>query len=102
MPCCAGCSELPSCRFDGSEARKRCNKYGGALFPFTWYDLQQFWARQLPEGALKLNSDFDSYEEQGDSVTVHLTVRRPRTRLKKQILGGGIAFACVGLLAPLS
>ncbi len=61
-------------RFGGSEARKRYDKYGGAIFPVAWYDLQQFWARRLPAGALQLDSSFESYEETEDAVIVHLKV----------------------------
>ena len=38
----------------------------------TWFSLQQFWAKHLPAGALQLNSAFQSYEEEGDKVVVHL------------------------------
>ncbi len=55
--------------------RERYDKYGGAIFPVAWFDLQQFWARQLPEGTLQLNSIFDFYEETKDAVTVHLKVQ---------------------------
>ena len=40
----------------------------------AWYDLQQFWARRLPAGALQLDSSFDFYEETEDAVVVHLKV----------------------------
>jgi len=55
-------------RIDGSEAKRRCNKYGAAILPVAWYDLQQLWARQLPEGALQFNSSFDFSEEIDDRV----------------------------------
>ena len=38
----------------------------------TWFSLQQFWAKHLPADALQLNSAFQSYEEEGDKVVVHL------------------------------
>jgi hypothetical protein len=61
-------------RTDGSAARERYDRYGGGLFPVAWYDLQQFWAMHLPQGALQVGSLFERYEETDDAVIVHLKV----------------------------
>ena len=61
-------------RTDGTAARERYERYGGGLFPVAWYDLQQFWAAHLPQGALQIGSMFERYEEAGDAVIVHLKV----------------------------
>lgn len=61
-------------RTDGTAGRERYERYGGGLFPVAWYDLQQFWAAHLPQGALQIGSTFERYEEAGDAVTVHLKV----------------------------
>ena len=64
-------------RTDGTAARERYERYGGGLFPVAWYDLQQFWAAHLPQGALQIGCTFERYEETGDAVVVHLKVGLP-------------------------
>ncbi|KAK9901587.1 hypothetical protein WJX75_003519 [Coccomyxa subellipsoidea] len=71
---------------DGTAARERYAKYGGGLFPVAWYDLQQFWARQLPPDALQIGSVFDRYEDLGEGgVIVHL--KDGRTYTAKVLIG---------------
>ena len=59
---------------DGNAVLERYNKYGGGLYPVAWYDLQQFWAGKLPEGALQIGATFERFEQSGDGVDVHFKV----------------------------
>ena len=64
-----------ACRMDGNAVLERYNKYGGGLYPVAWYDLQQFWAGKLPEGALQIGATFERFEQGADGVDVHFRVR---------------------------
>ncbi|KAK9808789.1 hypothetical protein WJX72_003718 [[Myrmecia] bisecta] len=56
---------------DGTAARLRYERYGGGLFPVSWYDLQCWLASWLPEGVLQTNSEFERYEEVEGGVVAH-------------------------------
>ena len=72
-------------RKSGEAQRERYDKYGGGLFPVAWYDLQCFFASCLPPDVLEVNSAFESYTEDADSVTVTFKVWMP-------VMRGGLSF----------
>ncbi|KAK9808815.1 hypothetical protein WJX72_004188 [[Myrmecia] bisecta] len=56
---------------DGAATRLRYERYGGGLFPVSWYDLQCWLASWLPEGVLQTDSEFERYEEVEGGVVAH-------------------------------